>query len=332
MEIRRTFTTVDTHTAGGPTRVLTSGLPFLPGGSVQEKFTYFKNNLDAIRKLLLTEPRGHKDMYGAVVTEPCDQDADLGVFFMTAHGYLATCVHSAMGVAAALLQTGAIVPHPPGTDLAFETPTGLISLEPRYQAGRLASISLQTQPAYVQQVGAHLPVGDRNLTVDLVFSGVFFLLIDVRQNALCLGPEALPELVALGRQALAVANRTVEVRHPDLPAVTGFALALFYEQTGAGTFKDVVIGRTGAVDRSPCGAGSAALAVLLSVREGFPPADEIDIEGVIGTHFQARLVERIDVGGYRGGRPEIRGSAYLTGFHQFVLEAGDPLNEGFIIP
>ena len=332
METRRIFSTIDTHTAGGPTRILTSGLPFLPGGSVQEKFTYFKENLDSIRKLLLTEPRGHKDMYGAVVTEPSRPEADLGVFFMAAHGYLPTCVHSAMGVAAALLQTGALVPRPPGTNLAFETPSGLISLEPQYQADHLTSISLQTQPAYVQQVGARLPVGDRSLTVDLVFSGVFFLLIDVRQNALCLGPEALPELVALGRETLAVANRTLEVRHPNLPEVTGFALALFYERTGVRNFQDVVIGRTGAVDRSPCGAGSAALAVLLSVREDFPLADEIDIEGVMGTHFQARVMQSVNVGVTRGGKAEIRGSAYLTGFHQFILEAGDPLTDGFAIP
>jgi len=202
---------------------------------------------------------------------------------------------------------------------------------PFADSGRLVSIGLQTQPGYVQETGATLQVGGSALTVDLVFSGVFFVLVDASRNGLDLGKERLPDLVTLGQQVLAEANRQFETRHPELPALKGFALTLFYQRTGQRDFRDVVIGRTGAVDRSPCGAGSGALAVLLSVQGDLPAGEDIDIEGVIGTHFGARIVQPVRVGGYQGGRPQIRGSAYVTEFHQFVLESGDPLAEGFVL-
>jgi proline racemase len=331
METKRVFTTIDTHTAGGPTRIITSGVPFLPGESLAEKFNYFKEHHDPIRKLLLTEPRGHKDMYGAVITEATNPDADLGTFFMTASGYLPTCVHSAIGVATAFLHTGALKLAPPKNELVFETPSGLVTLEPNYQDGRLISIGLQTQPAYVQEIETKLPVGDKDFRVQLVFSGVFFVLINTSQNGLELKGDRLPDFTALGQQVLAEANERFETRHPELPNIKGFALALFYEQTDRSHFKDIVIGRAGNIDRSPCGAGSGALAVLQSAKGELRSDEVIDIEGVIGTHFDAQIVRQVKVGAYPGGVPRISGSAYVTGFHQFVLDIEDPLKEGFVV-
>src|SRR5580704_18579716 len=133
MEIHRVFTTIDTHTAGGSTRIITGGVPFLPGKGVTEKFSYFKANCDPIRKLLLTEPRGHRDTYGAVIIEPTNPKADLGVFFMTASGYLPTCVHSSIGVATALLHTGILNQKAREGEIVFETPGGAIALEPNFR-------------------------------------------------------------------------------------------------------------------------------------------------------------------------------------------------------
>ena len=106
MRLSRALTTIDTHTAGGPTRTITAGLPPLQGETVAEKMEYFRTHFDSVRKLLMSEPRGHRDMSGAVITEPTHPDADLGVFFLTASGYLPACVHSTIGVAVAGLETG----------------------------------------------------------------------------------------------------------------------------------------------------------------------------------------------------------------------------------
>ena len=40
MEFSRTYTTIDAHTAGEPLRIITSGLPFIPGATILEHFTF----------------------------------------------------------------------------------------------------------------------------------------------------------------------------------------------------------------------------------------------------------------------------------------------------
>jgi proline racemase len=173
--------------------------------------------------------------------------------------------------------------------------------------------------------------GGKELRVSLAFSGVFFVLIHAGQNGMDLKVENLPEFIATGKQILAEANQRFATHHPELPEVTGFALALFYEPVGKNHLKDVVVGRTGTVDRSPCGAGTGALATLQAVRGDLASGEHLVVESVIGTHFDVQIIRPVEVGGHPGGIPRVRGSAYVTGFHQFILDAEDPLREGFVL-
>ena len=52
-------------------------------------------------------------------------------------------------------------------------------------------------------------------------------------------------------------------------------------------------------------------------------------ESVIGTQFRARIVEPAMVGPYKGGIPEVSGSAYVTGLLKLVIDPADPLRHGF---
>lgn len=36
----------------------------------------------------MLEPRGHADMFGSIITEPCNKEADFGIIFMDGGGYL----------------------------------------------------------------------------------------------------------------------------------------------------------------------------------------------------------------------------------------------------
>ena len=68
--IDRPIRTVDYHTAGEPFRIVTGGVPELEGRSVLERRRWALEHLDDVRRLLVNEPRGHADMYGAFVTPP----------------------------------------------------------------------------------------------------------------------------------------------------------------------------------------------------------------------------------------------------------------------
>lgn len=82
------------HTGGEPLRIYTGGLPEIPGDTILEKRRYFMDNLDYIRTSTLFEPRGHADMYGAVITKPLNEGSDFGTFFLHNEGYSTMCGHA----------------------------------------------------------------------------------------------------------------------------------------------------------------------------------------------------------------------------------------------
>lgn len=85
---------VDMHTGGEPLRIVTGGYPPLPKGTILDKRAHVRDRLDPLRRILMFEPRGHFDMYGALLVEPDLPDADLAVLFMHNEGYSTMCGHA----------------------------------------------------------------------------------------------------------------------------------------------------------------------------------------------------------------------------------------------
>jgi len=330
MNVKNIFNTIDTHTEGGPTRIITGGIPLLPGKTIKEKMGYFQSNLDHLRKLLMLEPRGHRGMFGAVITEPTEPQADMGAFFLTTSGYLNMCVHSAIGVAAAFLETGIMQHSKERKSVKLDTPAGLIDLEPKYSEGRLESITIQTNPAFVYTREALLDIDSKNPPkIGLVFSAVFFVLLDVRQLAIKVAQENISELTKLGVKVLEAANRTFKIHHPENPEINTIDLAMLHEEIKDGHAVNAVISRQGSLDRSPCGAGTGAKMAYLFLSGKLKLGEQYVNQSVYGTKFKGKLLKAVSVGPYKGAVPQISGSAYITGIHQFMLDKHDPFQSGF---
>jgi proline racemase len=340
VNVSKIVTTVDTHTAGGPTRIITAGLPPLRGTSVAEKMEYFRTHHDPVRKVLMREPRGHNDMYGAVITEPTVPDADIGAFFLTATGYLPACVHSAIGVATAGLHCG-FIPRSairPDGSLRMEIPAGVIALLPRFAGERAESIAIRTSSAFVHTRAASLELdGGRRVELSVVFSGVFFALVEIGQLGTAtpspgdrISTRNAAELAALGVRILGAANRALVVQHPENARANRIVLVMLCDSIDAGHGRDIVVNENGGIDRSPCGAGTGAKVTQLFCNGKLAVDQDYTLESFLGTRFTGRVVQPAKVGSFSGAVPEIRGSAYITGMHQFVLDAADPLNEGFV--
>ena len=62
--------TIDAHTAGEPLRLIVSGFPPVKGKTILEQREYLRKKHDRLRRALMLEPRGHADMYGALLTPP----------------------------------------------------------------------------------------------------------------------------------------------------------------------------------------------------------------------------------------------------------------------
>jgi proline racemase len=151
--------TVDAHTGGEPVRVILSGLPPIPGSTMAKKKMYLKNHLDHFRTLLMQEPRGHNDMFGVIITPPCNDQAQYGVLFMDNGGYLDMCGHSIIGVTTVLIETGMYPAREPETSIVFDTPAGLITSYAKVESNRVIDVSFVNVPSflYAENVGIDVP-------------------------------------------------------------------------------------------------------------------------------------------------------------------------------
>ncbi len=169
--------TTDSHTAGECTRLVTSGLPPIIGQTMAEKLAYAEKHLSWAPGLLLLEPRGHKDMFGAVLVSPCSPDAQAGVLFMDNQGYEPMCGHAIIGVATTLLETGMVEMVEPESLVTLDTPSGLVYAYAQIEAGRVASIAFENVPAFVYRSDIILETPEMaGLVIDVVFGGLFLFL------------------------------------------------------------------------------------------------------------------------------------------------------------
>lgn len=330
--LSKIITTVDSHTAGECTRLITGGLPPLRGKSMVEKLAYIEENFPKIPKYLLLEPRGHKDMFGAVLTEPCSSEADIGVIFMDNQGYEPMCGHAVIGTATTVLETGMFLLQEPQTLVTLDTPSGLVRAYAQVREGRVQSVAFENVPSFVYQNEIILDIPELgSLTIDVVFGGLFFVFVDAAQIDLDLVPSNAHSLADLGMRILAVANQTVQVQHPTLPHLNKIIDLRFYCQPGPnGTdSRNVVILGDHMVDRSPCGTGTSAETALRHAQARLRVGERFTTESIIGTRFTGEVVEETTVGPYPAVIPRVTGSAYLTGFHRFVLAPDDPFPAGF---
>src|SRR6266702_5309501 len=194
------ITTVDAHAAGEPLRIITSGLPALPGTTMLERRRYLQEHFDHVRRALMWEPRGHHDMYGCVVTPAVTADADLGVLFMHNEGYSTMCGHGIIALVTTLLETGALPAKGQHTSVNLETPAGLVRATAHLNSsGHVEYVSFLNVPSflYARDVEIDLPIFGR-LTVDVAFGGAFYAFLAAEQVGLKVIPEQREQLMAVG--------------------------------------------------------------------------------------------------------------------------------------
>ncbi|MFO8091124.1 MAG: proline racemase family protein, partial [Desulfatiglandaceae bacterium] len=140
---------VDSHTMGEPTRVVVGGIPPVPGKTMEEKRVALGCRFDHLRRALMHEPRGHRDMFGAILFEPTDPQADLGVVFMDGGGYLNMCGHGVIGAVTVALEIGMIEAVEPVTKVRLDTPAGLVTVSTEITDGKVGEITFRNVPAFL---------------------------------------------------------------------------------------------------------------------------------------------------------------------------------------
>jgi proline racemase len=319
-------TTVDYHTAGEPFRIVSGGVPPLRGRTIMEKRRYALEHLDAIRQLLVFEPRGHADMYGGFVTEPENEGAQLGVVFFHNAGYSTACGHGTIALVTWAIEATMVPERGSQTEVVVDVPSGRLTTVATVQGGRVRSVRFRNVPSFVLIDALSVTAGGRRVEAAVVYGGAFYAIVPAEGFELPIEPAFVPRFIELGREIKAAIEATRNVVHPLQPDVDGIYGVMF---TAAN--RNVTVFADGEVDRSPRGSGTSARLALLDQRGELTRGATLMHESVIGSRFASRVVGEARVGAYPAVITEVEGSAHLTGYHQFVLESDDPIGLGFLI-
>ena len=337
--------TIDAHTAGEPLRLIVAGFPGIEGTTVLEQREFVRAHYDHLRRALMLEPRGHADMYGAVLTTPERQGSDAGVLFMHNEGFSTMCGHGVIAVGTIAVERN-LIPLPRESDgsvrLTLDSPAGRIDAVVRTipvaqdvgpASVRVTSVAFRNVPSFVLYPSVPVRIGNREVRVDVAFGGAFYAIVDSESVGVPIVPERLPDLRRVGMEIKHAVERAVTVEHPLEPQLHGIYGTVFTGQPSDAfaDLRNVTIFADAEVDRSPCGTGTAAVMAVLSAMGILGRDQQFTHESIIGTKFRGRVVDEIQVGELTAIVPEIEGEAYITGENTFLIDDRDPLRHGFRI-
>ena len=190
MKFIKSIHAVDSHTAGEATRVVVGGVPKIPGKSMPEKKQWLEDNLDYLRTAIMLEPRGHKDMFGSILTQPTVDEADYGIIFMDGGGYLNMCGHGTIGAMTVAVETGMVPVTEPVTKVVQEAPAGLIHGQVFVEDGKAKKVSFTNVPAFLYKKDQEVELpGYGKIRFDISFGGSFFAIVKAEQVGLEIVPE-----------------------------------------------------------------------------------------------------------------------------------------------
>ena len=333
MRFDRLLSTIAAHAAGEPLRIVTAGVPPLPGDTILARRRAMAEGHDHLRRVLLFEPRGHADMYGAILTPPVTPMADFGVLFLTNEGYSSMCGHGIVALTTALLETGMLPQREPETTVVYDAPAGIIRARATCEGGRVTGVSFRNVPAFRCATGVEIEISAGPVQVDVAFGGAFYALVEAAALGVPVRRERSADLTRLGVEGKRAVEAKLDVRHPDEPELRGiYGTIISAPPMLPGSHgRNITIYAEGAVDRSPCGTGTSAKLACLYADGRLGLGDSYVHESVIDTTFTGRVLEETTVGSYPAVVTEIGGRGFLTGFHQFVVDPEDPTAAGFLV-
>jgi len=325
--------TIDMHTCGEPLRIITEGLPELKGNTILDRKNYFAKYYDNIRTALMFEPRGHADMYGAVLTEPLTEGADFGAFFMHNEGYSTMCGHAIIAITHYVLEAGLINKESRNPVIEIDVPAGRIKSKAHIMNGRVEKVSFINVPSFLLIRDETVEVRDLGrIRFDVAYGGAFYAFCDANDFGLNLDESDYNKLIEYGTKIKSAVMENFRIDHP-LESELGFLYGTIF--TGKAYDLDnwsrnVCIFASGEVDRSPTGTGVSARAGLHHAKGELAVNQRVTIEGILGTTMDVQIIDVLDYGPYTAVVPEVTGKAYYTGSNEFWIDDDDPLKEGFI--
>src|SRR5689334_13264081 len=322
------ITTIDMHTGGEPLRVIVDGLPPIEGRTVLEKRRYFREHYDNLRTGLMWEPRGHADMYGAVLTSSADADFD--VFFLHNEGYSTMCGHAIIALTKLVVETQLVDKH----EITFNVPAGRIRARASVSEGKVTQASFQNVPSFLYLRDQRVDVeGIGSVEFDIAYGGAFYAFVNAQAVGLNLTPEHFDRIVDYGRRIKRAVMQEFPIKHPFDEELSFLYGTIFTAPAVNPSHhsRNACIFAEGELDRSATGSGVSARAAFHFAKGELGLNERVTIESILGTTMSVEVVEVTKFGPYEAVIPEVSGTASITGRNEFDFDPEDPFRNGFIL-
>ena len=343
---RATLETIDLHAGGEPIRLIRSGYPQVPSAPILERRRWAREHADAARQVLMYEPRGHRDMYGAVLLPPFRPDADIAVLFMHNEGYSTMCGHGVIALTTGLIEEGLYPAESPTTTIRWETPAGLVTavadvVTSEDGGPEVSGVRFTNVPSYLHESDLSVPIEGRGtVQVQLAFGGAYYGIVDAAELGLRVVPASIEALTSAGAAIAAELRAHHSPTHPtdtDLGFVYGTIIVDHEPATSPdgratdATMRNVTVFADAEVDRSPCGSGTSALLAWLHATGQLEQGKDIRNASITGEVFEGRVESVTSLGTRDAVVTSVAGHGYVTGYHTFVVDDRDPLGDGFLL-
>lgn len=344
---------IDLHCAGEPLRLIRNGFPQVPFAPILERRRWAQEHADEARRVAMHEPRGHRDMYGAVLLAPFRTDADMAVLFMHNEGFSTMCGHGIIAITTALVEERLFPATLPETTVRFETPAGLVTARARVRIGawggpEVESVRFSNVPSYlaardivIRPAGVELSGRAQDegaLRVDIAFGGAYYGIVDAEELGLSLMPAEIDPLTRAGAAITEALRRDHRPDHPTDPALGFVYGTIIVRRESAGPpgsararMRNVTVFADAEVDRSPCGSGTSALLAQGWARGDLAEGDEVINAGITEESFRGRVGGRTWIGQQEAVETSIEGRAFVTGYPTLIVDHRDPLKGGFLL-
>ncbi|MFC9502864.1 proline racemase family protein [Streptomyces sp. NPDC057002] len=336
MRWNKTLTVVDCHAEGESGRVVVGGVIGIPGETVFDMRTYLATQQDDLRRMLLFEPRGAAHHNANILVPSRHPEAQMGYIILESTEYPAMSGSNTMCVATVLLETGILPMTEPVTNLALESPAGLIRVECDCEDGKVVRVRFVNQPAFCYFLEKPVKVeGLGEIVVDIAYGGMTYVLVDAERIGVELHPSEARTLCELGQRIKKAAAEQIIVCHPDNPEIPGITNTEFTgplrREEGILTSRNTVVVSPGRVDRSPCGTGTSARLATMHARGQIAQGEPFIHESLIGSRFESSVLDTATVGPYDAVVPRVAGQAWITGLYQMGVDPTDPFPRGFTV-
>lgn len=338
--------TIDWHTGGEPFRIVPDGPAAVTGDglTVAERRVVAMGSDDVqwVRALLCSEPRGHADMYGGFLVPPNDAGAHLGVLFWHRDGFSTACGHGTIALGAWAVASGRVpAPACGTTDVVIDVPSGRVTATVRTREGLVEDVTFTNVASHVHATGVEVGTSRGTLTVDIAFGGAMYAVLPAEIAGLRIRPENVAEFIAMGREIRDALNAAGAAEYPGDPRLSGIYGTIFTEEARPLQLRpdgsrhlhhrNITVFADGQVDRSPCGSGTSARVALLAQTGQMRYGDELRHESVLGSAFRALITERTTTHGAPAVLTAVTGTAYQVGTCRFTVDPRDVLVPGFVL-